>query len=104
QNGGLVRIVAQADGGEQDFVKESPVAILRIHGQAAAEQAQSVAVVDVAAVHSAIAVGQRPAVSCLERVGDVVVPDVLSADRSHRLCRGRHHLLRLQQSGGGNEV
>ena len=70
-----------------------PVAVFGVDGETAAEDAQPVAVIDVAAVLAEVAADQAPAVAELDRVGDVVAAPILAAHGADLLRRGRYRLL-----------
>src|SRR5690349_18642465 len=73
--------------------------VLGIHREAAAEQPDAVAKVDVAAVFAEVAADFGEAVAGLERVGYVVVASVLAAGRTGLLGSGGYHLLRQERAG-----
>ena len=65
-----------------DFIEPAAVAVLRIHGEVAAQQPHAVAVVDVAAILAVIAADRGEAVAQFPRLRDVVVARVLAARRA----------------------
>ena len=54
QHGRLIIVVAEADGVEQNLIELVAVAVLRIHREVAAQQADAIAVIVHAAVHAAL--------------------------------------------------
>ncbi len=82
QRGELVGIVAEAVGANNEFVEEAPVALARVNAEGAAEQAQAVAEVDVAAVFAEVAINGAEAVAGFEGVDDVVAAGVAAQRRA----------------------
>ena len=102
QVNGLIRIVAKTDSSKQDLVEQMSVAVLGVDGQAAAQQTDTVTVVDVAAILADVAEDLAESIPGLERLRNIVVARIFAARRPHLIGRGRHHLLRTECAGAGD--
>ena len=82
ESGRFVRVVAQTLRAEADFVEPVSVAVARIYGKAAVQQANAIAVVDVTAIAATVAADCGEAVTKFPLLHDVVIAGVVTANRT----------------------
>ncbi len=90
----LIRIVAQADGGENDLIEPAPMAVARVHAKIAAQQPDAVSIIHVAAIGPYAAIHHRETVAGFDRLRHVVVARVFATRGAGLLRRRSYHLLR----------